>query len=55
MLRNQTIKYLKIFYISIRQIAILYRRLIMDKYYQDPNTKEIFEHLKETINQKDII
>lgn len=55
MLRNQTIKYLKIFYISIRQIAILYRRLIMDKYYQDPNTKQIFDDLNETIKQKDII
>lgn len=55
MLRNQTIKYLKIFYISIRQIAIVYRRLIMDKYYQDPNTKQIFDDLNETIKQKDII
>ena len=55
MLRNQTIKYLKIFYISIRQIAIVYRRLIMDKYYQDPNTKQMFDDLNETIKQKDII
>ena len=54
MLRNQTIKYLKIFYISIRQIAIVYRRLIMDKYYQDPNTKQIFDDLNETIKQKEL-
>ena len=44
-----------LFYISIRQIAIVYRRLIMDKYYQDPNTKQIFDDLNETIKQKDII
>lgn len=44
-----------IFYISIRQNAIVYRRLFMDKYYQDPNTNEIFNELDETIKNKNII
>lgn len=44
-----------VFYLSIRQIAIVYRRLFMDKYYQDPNTNEIFDELDETIKNKNII
>lgn len=27
----------------------------MDKYYDDPNTKQMFDDLNETIKQKDII
>ena len=41
-----------LFYISIRQIAIVYWRLFMDKYYQDP---ELLNALDETKKKKCII